>query len=362
MDVDERVELDKDNTLTDTVIQKYQTAAAFANDAIEGHPGDRTRCKSVGSLQAWNDFILDQTSKVFTKGNIEKGIAFPTCISVNEVAQCYSPLTDDSLTLKPNDVVKGTRCHIDGYVATLAHTTTMNPRPDQPVTGRAADAICAAYYAAEAAVRAVNAVGKAFDVRPVVGSSSFLMKRFLIESQQEIPNGIDPSFVENDFIFMDNEVYSINIAMSTGAGTLRHSEHKPTVLQRDVQHMYNLKLKASRAALNDITRTFGVFPFSLRGLTDINPGHRLGVQELLNHEIVLGRPVLAESYGEIVAQFKVTLMLTPSGPVRLTAALNPPFVHSEYTVDAANLGEVLKTDVRVAKAKNPVNPSGTMEM
>ncbi|KAJ3101163.1 putative metalloprotease arx1 [Phlyctochytrium planicorne] len=405
MEIDYQVELDKDNTLTDVVIQKYQTAAAFANGGLvlevgsgpwltilvssDHHPKYPFSQSSIDAirkviLQAvpgakvsdlcklGDDFILDQTSKVFTKGNVEKGIAFPTCISVNELVQCYSPLQDDTLVLKPNDVVKvELGVHIDGYIATLAHTTVLNPNPQQPVTGRTADAICAAYYAAEAALRvirygarstdvieAINEVAHMFNVKPVVGTHTFLLKRFLIESEQGIPNGIDPSVITDPFIFMDNEVYGINIIMSTGTGTSKSALHKPTVFQRDVQSNYSFKLKASRFAFNDLSRTFGVFPFSLRALVDMNPGHRLGIQECLSHEVVLGRPVLTDLHGEIVAQFKLTTLLLPSGPMRLTAQLNPPFVHSDYSVDGP-IAQLLKTDVKVAKAKNPLATSSS---
>lgn len=43
--------------------------------------------------------------------------------------------------------------HIDGYIGTAAHTTVVNVDPSQPVTGSAADVICAAYYAQEAVLR-----------------------------------------------------------------------------------------------------------------------------------------------------------------------------------------------------------------
>lgn len=36
----------------------------------------------------------------------ERGIAFPTCISVNNHVQYVSPLPDSDYTLQPGDVVK----------------------------------------------------------------------------------------------------------------------------------------------------------------------------------------------------------------------------------------------------------------
>lgn len=42
---------------------------------------------------------------------------------------------------------------MNGYIATCAHTTILNPTPQEPVLGPAADAVCAAHFALEAALR-----------------------------------------------------------------------------------------------------------------------------------------------------------------------------------------------------------------
>lgn len=84
----------------------------------------------------------------------EKGVAVPTCVTVNNLVQYYTPLASDAYTLKAGDVVKiELGAHIDGYIGTAAHTTVVNVDPSQPVTGKAADVIAAAYYAQEAVLR-----------------------------------------------------------------------------------------------------------------------------------------------------------------------------------------------------------------
>ena len=77
----------------------------------------------------------------------------------------------------------------------------VNPQPHQPVEGRMADVVCAAHTAAEVAVRlikqgsssrtvvdAINAVAAAFRVKSVAGTRSYLMKRFLLESEEVTKN------------------------------------------------------------------------------------------------------------------------------------------------------------------------------
>ena len=43
--------------------------------------------------------------------------------------------------------------HIDGLIGVVGHTVVCTANPTVPITGRKSDAICAAYYAAEAALR-----------------------------------------------------------------------------------------------------------------------------------------------------------------------------------------------------------------
>lgn len=47
---------------------------------------------------------LLQLAQVFKTG-VEKGIAFPTCVSINNCIGNYSPLSDDALVLSAGDVV-----------------------------------------------------------------------------------------------------------------------------------------------------------------------------------------------------------------------------------------------------------------
>lgn len=52
--------------------------------------------------------ILEETSKVFKKEKeLKKGIAFPTCVSVNNCICHFSPIASDpDVTLKEGDLVK----------------------------------------------------------------------------------------------------------------------------------------------------------------------------------------------------------------------------------------------------------------
>lgn len=76
---------------------------------------------------------------------MEKGVAFPTCVSVNNVVGHYSPLKSEDSNVKNGDVVKvELGCHIDGFVGQVAHTVVVGQKE---VSGKKADVILAAYNA-----------------------------------------------------------------------------------------------------------------------------------------------------------------------------------------------------------------------
>lgn len=62
-----------------------------------------TVCNTIDAM------IEDEVRKTYNSKkskNIERGIAFPTCISVNNVMGHYSPLLDESSVLQEGDVAK----------------------------------------------------------------------------------------------------------------------------------------------------------------------------------------------------------------------------------------------------------------
>jgi methionine aminopeptidase len=63
----------------------------------------------------------EELRKVFNNKKskkLERGIAFPTCVSVNHLMGHYSPMADESSKLEEGDIAKiDLGCHLDGFVA-----------------------------------------------------------------------------------------------------------------------------------------------------------------------------------------------------------------------------------------------------
>lgn len=95
------------------------------------------------------------------------------------------------------------------------------------------------------------------------------MKRFVLRANKEIDNRFDPEMPQRElekreFTLEHNEVYSLNIMLSSGEGKVKDSEHKAMVYQRNVNKSYALKMKSSRQAYSEINAKHTVFPFAMR--------------------------------------------------------------------------------------------------
>merc|ERR1711972_287662 len=276
--------------------------------------------------------MLEETGKIYNKKvkdkKIEKGIAFPTCISVNELVGHFSPLKGESRNLKSGDVVKvDMACHIDGFIAAAAHTIVIG---EEKVEDRRADVVHAAWTAAEAALRLVQvgnsntqvteAFAKAaeeFSCKPVQGVKSHQLKKHVIDGSRYISNVENLEEKNEKFEFELNEVYCIDVVMSTGEGKGREAELRSTVFKRAVETTYLLKTQKARQFISEVNRRFPALPFTLRAIEDEQVA-RVGASEARRHELLEEYPVLKEKDKEFVAQFKFTVLLLPGGTKKIT--------------------------------------------
>jgi len=289
-------------------------------------------------------------------------LGFPTCISVNHIVGHFSPLSNDQTILKDGDLIKiDLGAHIDGYISIGAHTFVLTANT---VTGRQADVIIAAQIAAEATLRLLkpgfkntqitDAIGKIaaeYKVTPVVGVLSHQMKRFLIDGEKVIINKTDVDQKVDEIEFAPNEVYAIDIVMSTGDGKPKEMDERTTVYKRSLDAVYKLKSKTSRSILSEIDKQFPTFPFTIRALDEKKV--RFGIKECRDHDLVYSYPVLTEREGEFVAHFKYTALVLPSGTVKITGMSQlSNKTESVHTVANADIKNLLTQSVAKKKPNN----------
>uniref|UniRef100_A0A2R9CH78 Peptidase M24 domain-containing protein n=1 Tax=Pan paniscus TaxID=9597 RepID=A0A2R9CH78_PANPA len=249
--------------------------------------------------------IMEETGKIFKKEKeMKKGIAFPTSISVNNC----------DYILKEGDLVKiDLGVYVDGFIANVAHTFVVDVAQGTQVTGRKADVIKAAHLCAEAALRLVKPgnqntqVTEAWNKVPIEGMLSHQLKQHVIDGEKTvIQNPTDQQ--KKDHEKDEFEVYEV--------------------------YAYGLKMKTSRA--------FFTFEDEKKA--------RIGVVECAKHELLQPFNVLHEKESEFFAQFKFTVLLMPSGPMRITSSpLKPDLYKSEMEVQGCRA----KGPARVLQVEKP---------
>lgn len=243
---------------------------------------------------------------------------------------------------------------------------TPPPEPDKD-TGHVA---VAAYHAMIVAAKAIQAgatnmqvteaverVCKHYNVTPINSVRMHQMKRYVLDGVKEValqtPKPDDPEEEKPaECTFEQGEVYAVDVALSTGNGMAKPGDMRPTVYKRNVEQTYSLKVPASRALLSEVDRKFPTLPFTLRHLNDVRKA-RLGLGECVNHGLLIPYPALYEKSGT-VAHFKCTVLLLPSGTVRVTGLPMPDYFKTEQGPDeatAAVLAEIEEEEAKRAARK-----------
>ena len=153
--------------------------------------------------------------------------------------------------------------------------------------------------------------------------------------------------------FEENEVFVVDIAMTTSEGKPKEKNQKPTVYKRVVERKYvsscpeplqhpsntapafpapaltphlpattltlltlltlltcryGLKIKNSRVFFSEVIRRFPTLPFSLRYIED-ETAAKVGLRECLGHELILPYPILYEKKDSQIVHYKVRRLL-----------------------------------------------------
>lgn len=355
------------------VLNKYKATADVANAVMSQLVQSLAPGKSVVDLCTLGDnLILEKLASVLKKKkDIPKGVAFPTCINVNTIVCHFSPSSAaDNVILKQGDSIRiDLGVHVDGYIAVVAHTVMLT---DQlPIVGKTADLMAAAQNALDAAVRLIkpghtntevsdiiNQVAAEYQVHVVEGVLSHQMKRFVIDGNKVILAKPTTDQKAEEFQFQENEVYGLDIVVSSAEGRLREKDFKPFIYKRAVDSQYDLKMKSSRQLMSEIIHKFHSMPFNLRWLSD-QKAAKMGIVECWRHNLVDPYPVLCCQSGEVVVHLKLTVAVTPTSVIKLTG--HPLQQHqSQLKITSTNVKQILATGLSIKK--KPAAASGPTPM
>ncbi|ANB11096.1 Map2p [Sugiyamaella lignohabitans] len=349
------------------VVTKYKTAGDISAKVLANIKALAVEGAKIIDLTTEGDRqLLEETSKIYKgKKDIIKGIAFPTSVSPNNVVAHLSPLPTDKeaeITLKAGDVVKITLgAQVDGFASIVGDTVVVG---GGEVSGPVADAIAAAWYATEAAIRTIKPGNKNWDVTKIVdkvtseygvkaleGMLSNEQSRNVVDGKKRII--LNPSESQRrefeTFTFEEGEVYGVDILVSTGDGKSRADE-TPTTVYKKADITYQLKLRTSRATFSEVQKKAGSFPFSLRSLDDAKKA-RMGLQECQNHGLIIPYEVFYEKEGQTVVQFFTTIALTKTGTIKFAGPVTPDFakIKTDKKVTDESVLDVLSKPLKASK-------------
>lgn len=261
-------------------------------------------------------------------------------------------------------------CHIDGYIAVTAHTVIVADAAGvcalpSPEAGDVAVAAHLAMQLAAALIRpgvknsvvtkAVEACAAEYGVKCMANVRMSQMKQFVLDGKKEValakPNpDIKTEEQKVDEIeFEENEVYSVDIIMSSGDGEGREGEDRTTVYKRNVETKYKLKKDSSHTLLREVNSKAGTMAFSLRMVEEERIA-KAGVIECVAHNLFSAYPVFSERNGAHIAHFKTTLLVMPAGNKMTTGLPLPAYFTSKKSLGEEN-AKILSDEAEKVAAK-----------
>ena len=181
---------------------------------------------------------------------------------------------------------------------------------------------------------------------------SYQMSRGTIDGEKKIyqnPTEMQRREIEKSE-FALHEVYAVDVLISSGEGKPRESDIRTTVYKKK-DFIYQLRMKSSRVFLSEVEKRFSLMPFTLRHFEDEKRA-RMGVIECAKHDLVEPYPVYHEKDGEFIAEFKFTVLLMPSGQMKITGLpLDLDLYESEYKITDSDIKQLLTSSTQKKKNK-----------
>ena len=283
--------------------------------------------------------LLNELEKAYNKKKLKngKGLSFPTCISINNTVG-YDIPDDETTLIKEGDIIKiDMGVHIDGFPALVCYSTLVNEE-NNLIDDKRANVIMATSEASKEVLKLIKpdnnniqVVKKMEEIATKYNCSlltcdgkferspgvfSYQISQNTIDGKNDedgddlhkmILNRWNESF---DYElapteFEENEVYAIDIAMSTGKGRIKLSDKQTKIFRRDHDKYYGLKLKASKQVLSHFRDNF--FPTNIKD--KMNPRFKMGVNECLKNNLLVDYPVMEEKDNEYVSRVKFTVIV-----------------------------------------------------
>lgn len=238
--------------------------------------------------------------------------AFPTCISIDDVAAHYSPTHDDSLRFRRGNVVKfDLGAQADGYIADTAVTVEVGTR-------NWTELILASELALQTAIEAVRpgvetrhlgaGIQRAIEshgYKPIRNLTGHTIERYLLHAGKSVPN-----IPHGHDALKEGDVVAIEPFASSGAGQV---DGRRTGNIYRVLRTKSLKDEDLDAFLGLLAEQFKTLPFSERWAYRLDARSPALLNRLLRARAIMTYPALLDAAGGIVSQTEHTMIVGKDG-------------------------------------------------
>lgn len=247
--------------------------------------------------------------------------AFPTNVSINEIAAHYTSPPGDKKTIPQNSVVKvDIGVHVDGYVTDTAFTACFSPEHKR-MTETAELALKTAVDNVHGEMP-VGRIGSLIETairnrgfKPISNLTGHSVGRYLIHAGTSIPNVSQISLTK----VHAGDIFAVEpfVTLPDAAGRVEDAAEMTIfrfVKPKSLQGAY------AKQMCKFIETNFRTLPFAERWLKDAVPKekHAEAFKELLKSKTLMAYPVFVEASGKPVAQAEHTLLITEEGCEILT--------------------------------------------
>lgn len=244
--------------------------------------------------------------------------AFPTCISIDQVAAHYSPTHDDDLRFRRGNVVKlDLGAQLDGWIADTAVTVEIETRNWTGLVRGSELALQTAIEAVHAGVptRAIGeGISRAIEshgYRPIRNLTGHTIERYLLHAGKSVPN-----IPHGHDILREGEVVAIEPFASSGAGQV---DGRRTGNIYRVVRTKPLKQSELNDFLQLLSTEFKTLPFAERWAHRVEPRAPALLNAIVRTGAVMTYPALLDIQGGIVSQTEHTMIVGATGADVTTA-------------------------------------------
>jgi len=298
----------KSNDMEKEILDKYMKAGKIAAEVLQ-------KSREI-TKPGVNIFELGERLEGMIK---DKGgdMAFPVNISINDIAAHYTPIKNDEITIKKEDVVKvDVGVHVDGYIGDTACTIIFDDKHKELVKASEdalnnSIAVCKPGALLSDVSKAIEDAIKSLGFNPISNLTGHGLEKHNLHADPKIPN------VEftGDYKLKEDQVIAIEPFATDGDGMVKESTEMLIFMLVDRKPTRNFDARK----IMDFVEQFNGLPFAERwllsdeakkfGLPDSRFKIRIALKELRERGAIYDYPMLKETAAGLISQAEHTIIV-----------------------------------------------------